>query len=300
MINLRYHIVSLVAVFLALAIGVIAGTTVINDQLVKGLERSDRTLRNALATEQDTNDSLKAQLSMWQSWGSAAAAKLERDQLRGRNVVLLIANGVQGKLLGDLQDVIATSGANLEGSITFGSKWSLPDDQSRQQLATALGASQAAGDDLVRQAATRLAERLETSADPNATGDLLQSLSQAGFLTVTDQTGGTFPAAASLVIWISSGDTKPSPPDGTFTMPLLRALVGHMLVAVGEPLGSPDSLSDQVRGDSKLSSSIPTVDHVDTIPGQIGLIAGLHDVSSGETAPHYGVHRGTTGPAPVP
>ncbi|MGZ4203956.1 MAG: copper transporter [Actinomycetota bacterium] len=300
MINLRYHIVSLVAVFLALAIGVIAGTTVINDQLVKGLERSDRTLRNALATQQDTNDSLNNQIAMWQGWGTALATKLEKDQLRGRNVIFLIASGVNGKLLGDLQDAVATAGANLEGSVAFTAKWTLSDDQTRQQLATSLNVGPGSADDLARAAAGQLAERLERTADPNAAGDPLQTLSQAGFLTVTDQTGGTFPPPGSLLVWISSGDSNPSPPDGTFTLPLLRALVGHETVAVGEPLGSADSLSDQVRADATLTRSVPTVDHLDTILGRIALIAGLHDAASGLNAPHYGVHRGTSGPAPIP
>ena len=93
MINLRYHIVSLVAVFLALAIGVIAGTTVINDQVVKELERSDRALRTALTTQQNANSALKSQVALFNSWGDAIAKKLEADQLRDRNVVLILSNG---------------------------------------------------------------------------------------------------------------------------------------------------------------------------------------------------------------
>ena len=65
MLNLRYHIVSLVAVFLALGIGVIVGVTVINhgivDQLQKrldGVEASDRKTRS-------DNDRLSNQLRTW-------------------------------------------------------------------------------------------------------------------------------------------------------------------------------------------------------------------------------------------
>src|SRR5205814_6867849 len=83
-INLRYHIVSLVAVFLALAIGVIAGTTVINDQVVKGLERSDGTLRRLLKAQQDANASLNGELNLWQTWGGSVAKGIEQDKLKGK------------------------------------------------------------------------------------------------------------------------------------------------------------------------------------------------------------------------
>ena len=65
MLNLRYHVISLVAVFLALGIGVLMGSTVVNrgvvDQLRKrldGVEASDRKTRSE-------NDRLTTQLRTW-------------------------------------------------------------------------------------------------------------------------------------------------------------------------------------------------------------------------------------------
>jgi hypothetical protein len=301
MINLRYHIVSLVAVFLALAIGVIAGTTVINDQVVKELERSDRALRTALAKQQDTNTLLKSQVSLFNAWGDAIAKKLEKDELRGRNVILILSNGVDGKIVTNVQDALTTAGATRAGTITFSDRWNLADDGARQQLGSVLGLGTAAtATDIATRGAQRIATRLGTPSDPNAAGDLLQALSQSGFIQVSNAPSGAFPPAGSLVIWLSSGNLNPSPPDGQVSLPLLRALAGHVPVAVGEPLNSPDSLSDQIRGDATLSRSVATVDHVDTILGLAGLVSGLHDVVAGLPAPHYGRRSGTTAVAPTP
>ena len=41
-INIRYHIITLVAVFLALAVGIVAGSTVIQQSLVNSLETQRR------------------------------------------------------------------------------------------------------------------------------------------------------------------------------------------------------------------------------------------------------------------
>jgi len=301
MINLRYHIVSLVAVFLALAIGVIAGTTVINDQVVKELERSDRALRTALATQQDANTALKSQVSLFNSWSDTIAKKLEKDQLRDRTVVLLLSNGVDGKIVSNVQDALTQAGAARAGTITFSNKWNLADPGTRAQLGAIMGlGSTATTADVASQGAQRIATRLDTPSDLNASGDLLQALVQGGFIQVSNVGAGAFPPAGSLVIWLSSGSHNPSPPDAQISLPLLRALVGRMTVAVGEPLNSPDSLSDQIHGDAVLARAVATVDHVDTIPGVAALVVGLHDVAAGLPAPHYGRRAGATAVAPTP
>jgi hypothetical protein len=301
MINLRYHIVSLVAVFLALAIGVIAGTTVINDQVVKELERSDRALRTALTTQQNANNTLKSQVALFNSWGGAIAKKLEKDQLRERNVVLILSNGVDGKIVANVQDALTTAGATRAGTITFSNRWNLADEGTRQQLGSVLGLGSAATTtDISTVGAQKIATRLDTPSDPNAAGDLLQGLSQSGFIQISNAASGAFPPAGSVVIWLSSGNPNPSPPDAQVSLPLLRALVGHVAVAVGEPLNAADSLSNQIHGDATLARTVATVDHVDTILGLAGLIAGLHDIAEGFPAPHYGRGPGTTGVAPTP
>ena len=57
MISMRYHIVSIAAVFLALALGIVLGATKINSPLLVGLqsdrELADRRARSALDGQQD-------------------------------------------------------------------------------------------------------------------------------------------------------------------------------------------------------------------------------------------------------
>ena len=46
MINFRFHLVSLIAVFLALALGVVMGSTVIDRAVVNGLENRIKHVEN--------------------------------------------------------------------------------------------------------------------------------------------------------------------------------------------------------------------------------------------------------------
>ena len=50
MISFRYHLVSIVAVFLALGLGILAGTTVINQQVVKGLKSRTKAAERDVAS----------------------------------------------------------------------------------------------------------------------------------------------------------------------------------------------------------------------------------------------------------
>src|SRR3954453_20691620 len=62
MINLRYHIMSLVAVLLALVLGVAAGSAVVDKGLVNQLEGNLDRLDHKLSEPSKTNDRLTGEL----------------------------------------------------------------------------------------------------------------------------------------------------------------------------------------------------------------------------------------------
>ncbi|HET7720262.1 MAG TPA: copper transporter, partial [Acidimicrobiales bacterium] len=66
MINLRYHIVSLVAVFLALGLGIVMGTTVIDRVTVDALNDRLDTVQRSQGAVREENGRLKAQVDQGQ------------------------------------------------------------------------------------------------------------------------------------------------------------------------------------------------------------------------------------------
>ena len=62
MISLRYHIVSLVAVFLALALGIVVGSTVLQEGTVSVLRATSERVRSE--SERNSRDSPAASFSM--------------------------------------------------------------------------------------------------------------------------------------------------------------------------------------------------------------------------------------------
>ena len=73
MISLRYHIVSLVAVFLALALGIVVGSTVLQEGTVSVLRATGDRVREESDRNSRENVALKQELSRLQSFGATVA-----------------------------------------------------------------------------------------------------------------------------------------------------------------------------------------------------------------------------------
>lgn len=296
MINFRYHIVSLVAVFLALTIGIIMGTTVIDQALVKNLQQQRNSDARAKSDLRDENASLSRELELWDDFGAGLLPGLVAGRLRARTVIAIVEPGVEGSVTREIEETLTLAGATLGGRIVLSDKWMLKDDTSAEQLALAVGASDTRADVLLPAAAQRLASRLASPA-PVGTGDVLDGLARGGFASLDDIGDAAFPAPGALAVIVSTGsDAAPSIAD--FTVPLLRALWPGMPTAVSEPLGTADALAAAVRGDRELRRVVSTIDHVDTIPGRYGLIVGLQQVALRRRAPHYGLGARTDAVAP--
>lgn len=64
MISLRYHVISIAAVFLALALGVMLGSTAISDRLLSGLSSNRDELGRQVSDLQAQSNGLRARLAM--------------------------------------------------------------------------------------------------------------------------------------------------------------------------------------------------------------------------------------------
>jgi hypothetical protein len=297
-INLRYHIVSLVGVFLALGIGVVMGTTVIDKGVAAGLRaRFDQVNDRASKLEQD-KVTLQRDLSLWEGFGRALAPSLVHDRLAGRTVTMVLEDGASDRLVADIRNGLTVAGATVQGRVRLSGKWALEDAASREQLAVVTGETASGAKPLLGRAAGLLAERLSRSAVPGD-GGLLEELASAGFVAVEDAPGGQpFPAGGALIVLVPSGNAESKMPERDFVLPLLGALARARAVAVAERTDARRFLADAVRGDRALARAVATVDHADTAPGEIALAYALADVAAGRPAGHYGVRRGAAGIVP--
>ena len=94
MINFRFHIASLIAVFLALAIGVVMGSTVIDRAIVDGLrDRINTAEKNSNQVRSD-NSKLRAQIDELNNYAEQSAQWAVEAQLTDQTVAIVAERGV--------------------------------------------------------------------------------------------------------------------------------------------------------------------------------------------------------------
>jgi hypothetical protein len=142
MINLRYHIVSITAVFLALGIGVTLGSSLIQrytidtlegrlDELGERLDRTDGENR-ALRDELDERDALASRIA--DEGRSLFAGHLDEVP-----VLVLSVQGADDDLVVDTRASLRAADALVAGTLTFTARWADLTDDELDELSALLG-----------------------------------------------------------------------------------------------------------------------------------------------------------------
>ncbi|MGB2757366.1 MAG: copper transporter [Acidimicrobiia bacterium] len=113
MIHFRYHLVSLIAVFLALAIGVAMGATVINSAVVDALRSQVSSAERRADNVKRENDQLKNDRAQASAFVNAVADDLVSGRLTGQRVQFVVADGLDGDAVDDLVKSVSTAGGTV-------------------------------------------------------------------------------------------------------------------------------------------------------------------------------------------
>ena len=141
MIDFRYHLVSLIAVFLAVALGIVIGTTQLNGSVLENLQTQVTGLQEDKRALEDTTQSLQTRVDADDQFSDAIAPAVVGATLTDRNVVVLVADDeVADETVDDLTDLLGTAGASVTGTIRLTPAYSDPSTaQSLQSYVTGPG-----------------------------------------------------------------------------------------------------------------------------------------------------------------
>lgn len=298
MINLRYHIVSIVAVFLALAVGVVMGSTVIARSELDLLHNRQDDLEKKNEDVSKTNVKLQAENEALRKFQDEAENPLLAGDLQGVSVVLVGIRGIEQGPAEELRKQLANAGARSQGTIWLTRKLRLDNQADIESLATALGiaAGDAAG--TRREAIGLLADAVGGSA---AGPSQLAALSDAGFVEIeppaasavatTSTTLAALPALPARVVVMSGAGAEMS--DDEVAIPLVRALAGIVAGVVAVEAGNDEPGGREVfvgplRRDSQLAPGISTIDDLEAFAGRAALVVLLRSPANAP-AGHYGV-----------
>jgi hypothetical protein len=111
----RYHATSLIAVFLALAIGILIGAEFGGDTLTNTRKDLEHSLTGNLEDARERADELSRELGRANELSTRVYPVLVRDQLRGRRIGVIAFGDLPGGVSGAIEDALAPTGARLVG-----------------------------------------------------------------------------------------------------------------------------------------------------------------------------------------
>jgi hypothetical protein len=304
LISFRYHVVSIVAVFLALALGVLLGTTVVNQGVIENL--SQRTNNAVTRSEQLRSQvsELQAELRSWDRFGAAVEPMLISGQLNAREVVIVTQEGVDAAEVDGVREALTDAGASVVALIVVTNRMALLDDDARTELQTIIGPLAPANDPaaLSEAAAGELAARLTNG--PVGTTDLLSELIDGRFLVVRGGTGTIeqIGRASQALSILAGGTREPALSPESFLAPLTVALAENARpVVAAETTETTYPFVPILRRDGSLDGQVVTVDNADTMPGRIAVVLGLRDLlQEPGRGGHFGVKGGASALIPQP
>lgn len=314
MINLRYHIVSITAVFLALAIGLAMGTSFINRATVDQLKRQVRSAEQGIDRTGGENKQLRSQVNRYQRGTDALVADAadrssSSEDALAKVPVLVVANdGVDQKVLDQLRDVLAGAGADVRGRLVIKASLRV-DGGSDDRLAEAVDLSTGQDRATTQAEATRLVggelnEAAARASDSGASAaPVVQRLIDAGYLGFQAPPDSTLDATSVLAgggyryVFVSEPDAKT--PDEDFFLPVLRAMAEEgdtqVVVASAAVGDDPEATRVQVVGpirtDQKLATAMSTVDDLDQLVGLRATVLALGALGRDQRG-HYGFGDG--------
>jgi Copper transport outer membrane protein, MctB len=322
-IDFRYHLVSIVAVFLALAIGIVLGSTEFQGSALDLLNATSNSLRSQLAAASSERDNYAIQAAAGQQFAQAEEPALLAKLLKGDRLVLITEPGAQDSVVGGVKQAAGYAGATVTGQISLQPLFNDTSGETQSALSSTNGtAATAAGLPLLttgtnqqtfyqQQAAELIASAILTSStsassqdtglSPSAAQGLLASYAQAGFLSISGQPTATRATLAVVITPQNPPSDGASDPANQVLVAVTQELAGASAatVVVGGASGSGTGSAMGVLRSSSVSSKVSTIDDADTTFGQITVIQALATQLAGGKAASYGVD-GAAGIAPSP
>ena len=308
MIDFRYHVVSLIAVFLALALGILVGTTQLNGAVLDNLRGEVTGLTDDRRGLQQDVRTLQQQVKDSDSVTASLAPRAVAGQLRNTTVVLLAAPDATGQVKSGVQKILEDAGATITGRIQLTDGYTDP-RRAEDTRSFVTGSGQPAGfqlpesDDAGVLAGALLSYVLlrgsGTGAEPAAVNQVLSGFASLQMLRV--ETPQVTPAEEIVVV--SSGQVKSDSSDErirsltNLVLGLDKAGKGTVVAGTEASAAAATGLVGAVRADSALASAVSTVDNANGAAGQIATVFALNQQAAGH-AGQYGVESNAQSPFP--
>lgn len=280
MFDMRYHIASLVAVFLALAVGIVLGTAIVNrGVLVRQQTALVSSLRQEFGVLRDRNRSLQDQANKDEQFFQAILPMVLDKRLAGHKVAVISTDSNDTVGVRQTVQALRQAGAAVDVVTITSPDVGTSDKATASKLSKIFLREKLSGaalrDRLVSEIATQVAQRPEPA--------FLKQLSDIGVVKVS----GTDALPAQAVVFLAGSGAKRMIDE--VQVPMIEKIKKGKVVVVGAETATIGESVVPTYQDAGAA----TVDNIDSPIGEVSLVFCL----SGSPG-HYGVKNSADALAP--
>lgn len=287
MVDFRYHLVSLISVFVALAIGVILGAGPLQTPIANTLSGQVKNIRQEQAAISAQVETARTDIAQRNEWVQSMTEAVLPQSLAGVDVALVSFEDARSEDVEAITSLIGTAGGKVNQRVTLNSAWASTDmAQYRTSLSGAIAThlSQKPSSDASASAilSTALVEAItKDGEEPTLLREMLTDQSNP-LVTFNQQpaksdaivvVGSPTPQAAANAATPTPSPTASAAPDNSMWSELARA-VGKAPKS-GVVVGAAQSSSDLVSVIRAAQIPVTTIDGVGTSMGNASAVLAL-------------------------
>jgi copper transport outer membrane protein MctB len=320
LIDFRYHVVSIIAVFLALTVGLVLGATIVNQDAVKTLQGNINSETNQINSLKQTNRTLGGTNGQLQGYIDTTKDNLVSGTLEPYSVVVVRIDGSDDGYNTSTLALIKQASATVAADITVNTTFA--DGSSTSQLAELVstytptaqpvsGTGTTAAMNLLAEALT--ATQTLGSAPPTTNTDITPAMMTPDWAVKTLQAFqlngvikvNTMPAASVTrpnAAFIAAPAGADSAAANSAYIALAQALhaqgAGAVIGGTAPAAGTGGLIAAVLKGPA--AKTVSTVDDMDQTTGQVAVIFVLYQEAADASAAagHYGTVGTTDGLLP--
>jgi Copper transport outer membrane protein, MctB len=272
MFDFRYHALSLVAVFLALAIGILLGAT-IGNSLVSDADKGIRSsLHQDVINARNAANQAQSQLSQRDKIISSSLPMLVQGELSGQRIAIVATGSLPSSIESEVRQTIETAGGAVDSVSEFDVPGTL---DSIEQSAGVRGRNPEA----VQGFAKRVARSIVNGA----------GVANRMHRALPDTMRGNFTGAGSVIFYRTQPPDQETDQDKALREAFENGLADGLKASGVQVVGVEEQSTDPSQVGWYKDQGMSTVDSVDLPGGQLALVFAL-----GGQKGNYGVKDGAT------
>jgi hypothetical protein len=262
MFDMRSYIVSLIAVFLALGIGILMGTVIVDKGvLVEQQSVLVKKLQEEFGSLRQENSTLQRDLDARNKFEEETTSLFVQNQLPQQNITMVTTSGVSEVVIRGVSNVLSLTGAQHNVVNISTPDFDLKNKVTQKQILAQFPGELISGRELKKRVIKKIAEELLSSSEK----PFIKFLSNLNFAKESN----VLASPPSAVIVFAESEERVSPVARELSIQLIQSLRELNVTAIGV---ESSTVTNSYISDFETAGTSSTIDNIDTVPGRVALI----------------------------